>query len=684
MSELLGYVAPNSSNSHAKVVADANAPELLALVGKMSYFDVLVEGTRYRAIGTIAGVMTQNNNFLPALASKGTDMSRVQKDVRETGFNVQSVFKETENGWVKYSGTLPTSPTSSSAVKEVTMEVVAEMMSNQIYPSIGCFLNTDIPLPIDTPDFGGNRGALHSAVIGKSGGGKTASYAFTIATFMRHEQHAIVVVDPQGQWSNENGFIFSPQRFARALGREVQVIRIAEDVRLPRDPELIARLIGQIKAWSRFRRMGNENQAIFSREVAERLVRFNEFDEEPRTLLGRAFSAIANSRSSLKRIYADEKIRTDFQEELKNLVGEEVVDKDGVPVVLSDEDIEDIETSWVSILKAFRPLLSLFSSQNLIGEQRSPLGGPNGVLQDIFKIRSSTTNPAPYVIIDMSPDVRLHAVSELDKSNNEAHMGLLLDKDSIKAIILQVVFEEIKKASEVAFSIGGGNLNTQIVFDEAWRYAPEGKAIPEVMELADMLEGFALDTRKFGIGWTYILQSPNDLKRGIWNQLTFIHSTYGLVGNDVKVLEDRYSDKSQTELYKSFISPASTGKYPLMIVGSISPLIFTNSPTFLDIFTSKEDFIKANKTWINALTTSRGLGIITAKAVDPALGSVIVKKPSAPVKTGTYKVGKNYDRVEPQYKADKNETPVSDKSVNDNETGLPQYKKPKENPTLPF
>jgi hypothetical protein len=269
--------------------------------------------------------------------------------------------------------------------------------------------------------------------------------------------------------------------------------------------------------------------------------------------------------------------------------------------------LEDVESSWDSILKVFRPLLNLFSSKNLAGEKRHSLAGEHGVLSDIFQVRKEGSKPAPYVVIDMSPNVRLHAKRALNKDDIESYMATMLDKEAVKALILQVLFTEIKKASEVVFAETGGNLNTQIVFDEAWRYAPEGKAIPEIEELANMLEGFAFDTRKFGIGWTYILQSPSDLKRGIWSQLTYIYAAYGLVGNDIKVLEERYSDLSQTEIYKGFISPASTGIYPLMIVGSISPLIFTNAPTFLNMFTDAEQFLEGNKAWVSRITTSRGL-----------------------------------------------------------------------------
>lgn len=668
MSNTFGYVAPQSTNQFINFIAAEQTDQLLSAVGKMMFFDTRIEGRTYRAIGTVTDIRTENNLFNPAinsLVAQGNYNSEISKDIRLSSFVTQAVFVKDDNSseWLQSAAYLPTSPDTHSSVHLLDEAVLEEMTAGQVLPSIGTFRGLNMPLPINTPDFGGNRGATHSAILGKSGSGKTAGYTFTLATYMRHEQHAIVVIDPQGQWSNENGFIFSPQKFAASLGREVKLIRIAEEVRLPRDPELLGRLIEQMKAWTRLRRMGAENQAIFSQEVAERIVR-EDLNKDPREIMSKVFLAVANSKSAMGRIYADEKLREVFREELRALAGERnTTAEDYEPP--TEEDLEDIESSWTSILKVFKPLLNLFSSSNLHGERRYSLGGEKGILSEIFKVRKEGGSPAPYVVIDMSPNVMTHAKSALNKNDTESNMAALLDKDAVKALILQVLFQEIKKASETAFATTGGNLNTQIVFDEAWRYAPEGKAIPEIEELATMLEGFAFDTRKFGIGWTYILQSPSDLKRGIWSQLTYIYAAYGLVGNDIKVLEERYSDLSQTEIYKGFISPASTGLYPMMIVGSISPLIFTNSPTFLNMFTDAQQFIDANIKWITGITTLHGLPRITGSVVDPKNMKNSQKK-SSTVETKSYRVGKNYASSTPQTTV--NRTPIEPETEDDGYT----------------
>jgi hypothetical protein len=478
----------------------------------------------------------------------------------------------------------------------------------------------------------------------------TALSGMLLSAFMCHESHAIFVIDPQGQWANENGMPLSPQKIAKGLGRKVTVLRISEDVRMPMDSDVFGRMMDKLELWKRFRRMGAENRDVFSREVAERIanLRDNEFNDTPRNVLTKIFKDIAYSPSTMSRIYAKGERQEMFRDELLRLIGEPIETPDGEYEIVTQEDKADIERNWESILSAFTPLHSLFSKTNLNGDNRKPLGGKTGFMTEIFKVRSvNDKEPAPYVIIDMSPNIKLHAKAELAQGDVILNMQKVLDNADIKALMLMIILQEMKRASETAFATSfGGNLNTQIVFDEAWRFAPEGKASPEIEELASMLEGFALDTRKFGIGWTYILQSPGDLKTGIWRQLTYVVAGYGLVGDDVKRLESLTDDVEQVELYRQFISPTATNEYPFMFMGPISPLIFSTSPTFLNAFTNVTDFLESNKHWINPIVKKRSLPALTVEYMSKPLETENVSKKIKEEKE--YGVGKNYKTSEPQ------------------------------------
>lgn len=478
----------------------------------------------------------------------------------------------------------------------------------------------------------------------------TALSGMLLSAFMCHESHAIFVIDPQGQWANENGMPLSPQKIAKGLGRKVTVLRISEDVRMPMDSDVFGRMMDKLELWKRFRRMGAENRDVFSREVAERIanLRDNEFNDTPRNVLTKVFKDIAYSPSTMSRIYAKGERQEMFRDELLRLIGEPIETPDGEYEIVTQEDKADIERNWESILSAFTPLHSLFSKTNLNGDNRKPLGGKTGFMTEIFKVRSANDKePAPYVIIDMSPNIKLHAKAEIAQGDVILNMQKVLDNADIKALMLMIILQEMKRASETAFATSfGGNLNTQIVFDEAWRFAPEGKASPEIEELASMLEGFALDTRKFGIGWTYILQSPGDLKTGIWRQLTYVVAGYGLVGDDVKRLESLTDDVEQVELYRQFISPTATNEYPFMFMGPISPLIFSTSPTFLNAFTNVPDFLEANKHWINPIVKKRSLPALTVEYMNKPLAQD--KTSLKPKEVKEYGVGKNYETSQPQ------------------------------------
>lgn len=622
MSIPFGLTTTDSTSKKIFVIAK-KSEALTSIVGKMVFLDVNIENDVYRCLGTIIDVKTVNiglNDKMESASSKGALLVSSSSDLRKLEFTIQATFRK-ESGstnWVKHSSALPTSPGTFEEVSILEEEDVKELTDSESidYPTIGFFRGLgSAAQPLDIPDFGGEVGAKHTAVIGRSGSGKTAMYTYMLAASMKHEQHAIVVIDPQGQWANEQGMVMSLQNFAKGLGRKVDVLRVSEDIKLPMSEKMFSDMVEVLDLWKNFRRMGKENKQNLNDIVANHIAAMSEdtFEHKsPRDILGSVFGAISESQNSLNRIYVKGDRQDQFKRELQLLAGITPENEEGEMEIITEAEKQDVERNWASILSIFTPLINLFSRTNLSGGVRKSLSGNGGVLSNIFKIRQPTSEPAPYVILDMSPNTVLHAKSELlSGKNNNLNMQVVLDNQDVKALIITMILDEIKKASETAFVQGGGNLNTQIVFDEAWRYAPEGKATPMIEALATKLEGFALDTRKFGIGWTYILQSPSDLKTGIWRQLSFVHVGYGLVGEDTKKLESLTDDVKQIDLYRQFIPPASTKVYPFMLMGPISPVIFTTAPTFINVFNTVEDFLLHNLKWIKKITDKHELPKIT-------------------------------------------------------------------------
>lgn len=633
-----GFVATPSSASLVKVLAKSTS-EKTPVVGRMVHLDSEMEDGIYRAIGTVGNITTENNmmNDPITLSSMVRDViGNLQGiDLRSAHINVQSVYRRPHGSktWEQYGSQLPSSPGTRTLVHLLEPQDIQEIIPDPeevVY--IGRFRGLDAPAPLVLPNFDSSRGAVHTGVIGRSGSGKTASASFILAAQMKHENHAVIVVDPQGQWNSENGFVFSVQKFAAGLGRKVETLRVAEDIRLPLDETLLAKLMTQVNLWANFRRMGRENKEALSVEVASRITYLSgATDMSPKSLLMRVFSDIASSRSALDRIYAAGERQDALRHDLRLMAGEtpDAPEIDGVLDMDFEtnmaEEQQDAEQRLERILVKFAPIINLFSSKNLSGQQRRSLGGHRGFLNEVLQVRPKNPDtPAPYVILDMSSDVSNKAKSDYARATRQAgeedqqrEMRRLLDDAEIKALIITTVLEELKTAAEDAFASGGGNLNTQIVFDEAWRYAPNttgSQRETPIGELSALLEGFALDTRKYGIGWTYILQSPSDLNRGIWRQLSFVYTGYGIQGSDKRMLSDLMDEKdrdAQMGLYNQFASPASTGLYPFMINGPVSPLIFTNTPTFVNIYTDLADFIHDNSSWIDNITIARGKPLLT-------------------------------------------------------------------------
>lgn len=646
-----GYTTvPSTSRTVAFIAAtpgEGQAP--VSIVGKLVYFDVRVDNALYRSIGTVTNMTTYNtglnSTYEGVIAERSASEGAVplfSSDLRKSEVAIQAVFRGGTKGWEQYNSVLPTSPDSNRPVHIVSEETIDEMLRNSAYPSVGFFRGLSAPVPFNVPNY--DRSGWHSAVLGRSGSGKTQYYGMMLGAYMRHENHAVMIIDPQGQWGNENGMIFSPQNFAKSLGRKVTVLKVARDIQLPMEQETLSRMIDKMEPWKRLFRMGKENQENLSFEVAQRISELpaSKLNQDTKVMLEGIFRALANSDGALSRIYSNKEYKERLRHRLMDMIGDPWENEDGETPI---PDQGDIDRTWASFLNVFQPLHNLFTDHNLSEGKRHPLDGDQGFLTEFFQVRESTpAAPAPYVVLDMSPDVDLHAKADV---SNDASLGMqqLLDNDDIKALILQMVLRQMKKASEVAFASGRGLLNTQVVFDEAWRYAPDGKATPEIEELAKMLEGFALDTRKFGIGWTYILQSPSDLKRGIWRQLTYVHAGYGLIGGDVTALEALSDDPKQIDLYRQFISPASTGQYPFMVIGPISPLIFTTAPTFLNVFNGNEEFLQHNAGWIREITRRRSLPSVTVESLARSVLKPIAK---AQAESQTHKVGRTYSVSEPQ------------------------------------
>ncbi len=214
--------------------------------------------------------------------------------------------------------------------------------------------------------------------------------------------------------------------------------------------------------------------------------------------------------------------------------------------------------------------------------------------------------PAPWLVLDLSADLSQMNLDSNDADNADEVMAAtqLLDTAEVKARIMSQLLNTLKLAGQQEFN-RGGQLNVQVVVDEAWQYAGPVDAATQsdaVLALSNQFAGDCRDARKFGIGFTFILQAATGLRDDIWRQLGVLLVGYGLHDQaDMKRMGGRVTD-AHLALYRAAPPPEATGRYTWMCVGGgVTGLSFGANPVFLEAVTDPSVWLAWNESWINQL-----------------------------------------------------------------------------------
>jgi DNA helicase HerA-like ATPase len=604
----------SSPSSNYEVTLNLNAKgRSTPLVGTMLVLtNPLGDGVEL-AIGTVTEVVTTNRwmedpsmQGVASMSNQLVGFSGDSGDIRIAKIKLQAAWNRegTEDPWVPSGPSLRMSPATGREVRLVDGTIIAELtklVEDKHY--IGYLGGTEnLPLPLSIPDFSGSMGALHVGIYGQSGSGKTQLTAFYLASQMRHKNLGMILVDPQGQWASEEGMAFSLQGFATELGKEVRVLRISEHLQLPKDANLLTTLLGKTRFLKEVTKMAEETQGLVLDEMAKIIKSIEDWQSKDSLfLMKQIFSTLIDPETKyMSRIYADES----RQERLRDAI----------------DEIIDSENRAKEVLRLFSPIHNLFQPTNPMGAPRHSLWSE---ISSVFD--RDGLSPATLLILDMSSRAAPGMDDEMAMSTSDAYE--VLENDSVKAAILRNLFAILKRASEAKFR-DGENLNTLVGLDEAWRYAPNPQYTddPEIAELSRELAGYARDTRKFGIGWLYISQSTRSVNQAIWEQMTIRIFGFGLSGADIDKMGEIVDDKSNLRLYRGFGNPRSTGQYPFLLSGPVSPLAANATPLVLKAYTDFDNFRKDNNHWIKPIRDSMGLDVSSGVPVAPK-GSSAKPKP---------------------------------------------------------
>lgn len=594
-----------SPSSNYEVTLDLNSTGRdTPLVGAMlSLTNPMGDGEEL-AIGTVTEVTTRNRwhedpTFRGAANTDGAieGFSGDDGDTRTATIRLQAAWRRMTSGepWKASGPSLRMSPATGQAVRLVEDGVIAELTAGETdLHYMGHLGGTDrVRLPLSLPDFAGAAGAWHAGVYGQSGSGKTQATSYLLANQMRHPNLGMIIVDPQGQWASEEGMAFSVQGFADELGRSVKVRRISEHLRLTKDASLLCNLLGKTRFLAEVTKMSPETQELVLDEMTKIVRDIDDWENaDSESLMKEIFETLVNpSARYISRIYADETRQERLRDAISDILGN--VKRLG------------------EVLRLFAPIHNLFQSTNPVGGTRHSLWAEITAVFD-----KPAGKPAPLLILDMSSK----AAPGMDDEAGMAASGAyeVLENDAVKAAILRNLFSTLKRASEDRFR-NGVNLNTLVVLDEAWRYAPnpQGTEESEIADLSKELAGYARDTRKFGIGWLYISQSTRSVNLNIWDQMTVRVFGFGLSGMDLDKISEIIDDRASLRLYRGFGNPRSTGRYPFLLAGPVSPLSANATPVVLQAYTDFQDFRDDNIHWIKAARDQQGSQLLTGAPTAP-------------------------------------------------------------------
>jgi Helicase HerA, central domain len=579
----VAIVGSPSSNGELTLNLTEDAYEA-GLVGALVYVQPEMGDGEELAIGTVTEVTTtnqwhQNASLLGVVKTVGEIPGLTREgDIRTADVRLQASYRrlKRDGEWVKNGPSLSLSPSTGTTVLRVTNSVIQELLTASERESLAylgkVYRNENLILPINMRDFADDRGAVHVGVFGTTGSGKSAMACLLLACQMRHEGLAMLLIDPQGQFSSDRKTIMPLQSLARILGREVHSLRISHDIQLRRDPALLCSMLAKTEFFARLDASHQATVANVSRVIRDLL------EDQPDWVKD-----------------SDEKVLHQILDTLDDDETITLVIKNSERQAQIRQAVQQAKSgpAWNRLRSIWRPLHSLFTSRNLVGGRRKDLWGVlSGVLQPSGTQRARNNEPRPYVVIDMSPSREREADSDSDFS--------LLEDEGLKAELLYKIVGTLRAVAEQSYQ-DEAPLNTLIMFDEAHRYAPPIRAdLPEeTSRLSKMLDRCARETRKYGVGWAYITQNIRGLNPSIFDMLGVRICGYGLGSSDLRVMADHVDSQDSLNLYSTFANPDQTESYPYMIAGPFSPLSFTKAPLFLTSF-EPDEWFQFNSDWIRS------------------------------------------------------------------------------------
>jgi len=567
--ERLGVVG--SPSSTAEISLDILGSAVTRkLVGELALFRYTQDSSPHYALGQITEIKLRNIwHEDPTMRSLIRQRGRVdavseRQDTHQGQMIISAVFRS--GGAASYEPSiLGTVPSTGTPIHLVTDEVLDEILRpyrDQIF-YLGHVYGSKPRLPLwfkhfDTgPDGAGE--AYHLGIFGKTGSGKSVLAKMILLAYARYPKMALLIIDPQGEFardmrSGSQGAEFAlPVRdIANKLGKQSVVLTVRNLV-LDRW-ELFEQILFESQFFERLTMPKAENRELACGILADRLqkakIKLNDLHQ--RKSFDTAWELLGDDRVQ-KVFYRTDASRARFND------------------ALHDGDRDDFfKTHWGPVAELFR-------------EDRPQAKSVNKALSWL-----------------LTPEAPNRPILVLDLSKEQA-TGLFWN-DKIQSLVIKRLLDGLSQTAEYFYK-ENQSLNALVVIDEAHRLAP--RELPGENDAARGVRSVLIDaartTRKYGLGWLFISQTLSSLHPEILQQLRIFFFGFGLgLGQEFQSLRQLVgSSGTALDLYQLFRDPHSafdtkSRQYSFMTIGPVSPLSFSGSPLFLNVFNTVEDFLRAN------------------------------------------------------------------------------------------
>jgi hypothetical protein len=541
------------------------------LIGELALFQFLQDGCSHYALGQITGVELRNIwHEDPTMRSLIRQRGRVdavseRQDTHLAKMAVSAVFRQADADGFEPSilGTVPPTGTPIAAVNDLVLDRLLQRYRGHLF-YLGQVYGSTPRLPLWFKHF--DRGpegageAYHLGIFGKTGSGKSVLAKMLLVAYARYREMGVLVIDPQGEFAKDfhgtpaaEGFSLPLQKLVERQRKQSYVFTVRKLV-LDRW-ELFEQVLYESRFFERLTMPKGDNRDIACRVLSEKL-------RKAKVTL----RALADQESfdQAWKILSNEKNQVEWyrQPEARMRFAQRVAETDPQ---------ELYEDCWLPVA-------------NLFNEQREGARTVDKALRWLLDLQDGRR---PVLIVDLSRE----------------HGKGLLWTDRIQSLVIKRLLDGLNEAAEAAYK-EGQSLNTLVVIDEAHRLAPREFSRDEdetTKGVRRVLVDASRTTRKYGLGWLFISQSLSSLDRHILDQLRIQFFGFGLgIGQEFQALREAVgSSGTALDLYRLFRDPHSSfdigsRQYSFMTIGPVSPLSFTSSPLFLNVFNSVAAFLHAN------------------------------------------------------------------------------------------